>query len=198
MPSRAGLAFCVTLLLLLVVSINYQLSLGFALTFLLAGSAAASMQMTHGSLRGLTLHLKPLVPALAGEAAILEVVVTTPGKMRLGVGFGLDLGERPIPLAYAEIAAHFRKVTPWFLRHVSSGAPIADTVALYRAGVEALRERHELQDADAARIKALTDAGVPQELARDLALLPVLQAAPEHLGEYVIRDFLRTRGAGRR
>ena len=104
-PSRAGLAFCVTLLLLLVVSINYQLSLGFALTFLLAGSAAASMQMTHGILRGLTLHLKPLVPAFDGEAAVLEMVVTNPGRSRMGVGFGLDLGARPIPLAYAEIAA---------------------------------------------------------------------------------------------
>jgi uncharacterized protein (DUF58 family) len=104
-PSRAGLLFCVVLMLLLVVSINYQLSLGFALTFLLAGSAAASMQMTHGSLRGLTLHLKPLVPAFDGEAAVLEVVVTNPGAARLGVGFGLDLGVRPIPLAYAEIPA---------------------------------------------------------------------------------------------
>jgi uncharacterized protein (DUF58 family) len=104
-PSRAGLAFCVTLLVLLVVSINYQLSLGFALTFLLAGSAAASMQMTHGSLRGLTLHLKPLVPAFDGDGAVMEMVVTNPGASRLGVGFGLDLGTRPIPLAYVEIAA---------------------------------------------------------------------------------------------
>ena len=104
-PSRAGLAFCATLMLLLVVSINYQLSLGFALTFLLAGSAAASMQMTHGSLRGLTLHLKPLVPAFDGDGAVLEMVVTNPGASRLGLGFGLDLGKRPIPLAYAEIAA---------------------------------------------------------------------------------------------
>jgi uncharacterized protein (DUF58 family) len=104
-PSRAGLAFCATLLLLLVVSINYQLSLGFALTFLLAGSAAASMQMTHGSLRGLTLHLKPLVPTFDGEGAVMEMVVTNPGKSRLGIGFGLDLGTRKIPLAYVEIAA---------------------------------------------------------------------------------------------
>ena len=102
-PSRAGLMFGLVLLLLLLVSINYQLSLGFALTFLLAGSAAASIQMTHGSLRGLTLHLKPLVPAFDGEAAVLEVVVTNPGAARLGLGFGLDLGARPIPLAYAEI-----------------------------------------------------------------------------------------------
>jgi len=104
-PSRAGLMFGLVLMLLLVVSINYQLSLGFALTFLLAGSAAASMQMTHGSLRGLTLHLKPLAPAFDGDAAVLDVVVTNPGAARLGVGFGLDLGVRPVPLAYAEIPA---------------------------------------------------------------------------------------------
>ncbi len=117
-PSRAGLAFCLTLLLLLVVSINYQLSLGFALTFLLAGSAAASMQMTHGSLRGLTLHLKPLVPAFDGEAAVLEMVVTNPGRSRLGLGFGLDLDARPIPLAYAEIGAEGQTVV-----HLSWLAP---------------------------------------------------------------------------
>ncbi len=104
-PTRAGLAFGVTLLLLLIVSINYQLSLGFALTFLLAGSAAASMHMTHGSLRGLTLHLKPLVPAFADDAAVLEMIVTNPGKSRHGIGFGLDLGMRPVALSYVEIPA---------------------------------------------------------------------------------------------
>lgn len=103
-PTRAGLAFCATLLLLLIASINYQLSLGFALTFLLAGSAAASMHMTHGSLRGLTLHLKPVAPTFAGEPAMLELVITNPGGSRHGVGFGLDVGARPIALSYAEVA----------------------------------------------------------------------------------------------
>src|SRR6202000_637973 len=135
-PSRAGLAFCLTLLLLLVVSINYQLSLGFALTFLLAGSAAASMQMTHGSLRGLTLHLKPLVPAFDGEAAVLEVVVTNPGKVRLGVGFGMDLGVRPIPLAYAEIAAQGQTVVhlSWLAAGRGSVASRAGCAARGRSG----------------------------------------------------------------
>ncbi len=117
-PTRAGLAFCATLLLLLVVSINYQLSLGFALTFLLAGSAAASMHMTHGSLRGLTLHLKPLVPAFAEDAAALEVVVTNPGRSRHGIGFGLDLGVRPIALAYTEIVGQGQSIV-----HLSWLAP---------------------------------------------------------------------------
>ena len=46
-----------TLLVLLVASINYQLNLGYLLTFLLAGSAVVGMHVCHGTLRGMTLHL---------------------------------------------------------------------------------------------------------------------------------------------
>jgi len=109
-PTRAGLMFCLTLLVLLIASINYQLSLGFALTFLLAGSAAASMHMTHGSLRGLSLHLRPLQPVFAGDAAALEMVVTNPGKVRHGIGFALDHGNGPMALSYAEVAAQGQTV----------------------------------------------------------------------------------------
>lgn len=94
-PTRAGLAFGATLLLLLVASINYQLNLGYALTFLLAGSALASMHMTHGSLRGLSLHLKPVAPTNAGHSTPLEVIVTNPGHIRHGLNLGL-LSENPV------------------------------------------------------------------------------------------------------
>ena len=63
LPTRAGLLFAATLVTLLVASINYQLNLGYVLTFLLAGSGAVSRQLTHNTLRGLTLHLKPVAPA---------------------------------------------------------------------------------------------------------------------------------------
>ena len=46
--------------------------------------------------------------------------------------------------------------------------------------------------ADDARLSAFVDNVARRNGGR------VLQAGPEHLGEYVIRDFLRTRGAGRR
>ena len=58
-PTRAGAMLALTLLLLLVASINYQLNLGYLLTFLLAGSAVVGMHVCHGNLRGLTLHLSP-------------------------------------------------------------------------------------------------------------------------------------------
>lgn len=85
LPTRAGLAYALTLLLMLLAAINYQLSLGYALTFLLAGAGAVSMHMTHGTLRGLTLHLRPVEPVFAGHAAALEVVLTNPGAVRHGL-----------------------------------------------------------------------------------------------------------------
>ena len=78
---------------------------------------------------------------------------------------------------YAEIADQFRRATRWLLSHETGAAPIADTVAQYRAGVEALRENYVLTGEDQARIAELSEAGVPEELARDMALLTPLASA---------------------
>jgi len=45
LPTRPGLMLGVTLLTLLVASINFQLNLGYLLTFLLAGSALVGMHV---------------------------------------------------------------------------------------------------------------------------------------------------------
>ncbi len=86
LPTRAGWMFGVTLIVLLLASINYQLNLGYVLTFLLAGSGVVSMHLTHATLRGLTLHLKPIAPVFAGDPAVLDVVLTSPGAARFGIG----------------------------------------------------------------------------------------------------------------
>jgi uncharacterized protein (DUF58 family) len=85
LPTRGGLAFGATLLVMLVSSINYQLNLGYVLTFLLAGSGLVSIHMTHGTLRGLTLRLRPATPVFAGEAAQVEVVLSNTGAARHGL-----------------------------------------------------------------------------------------------------------------
>ncbi len=90
LPTRAGFMFAITLITLLLASINYQLNLGYVLTFLLAGSAVVSMHITHGSLRGLNLHLKPIAPVFAGQNAPLEVVLQNAGKARYGLGLKLQ------------------------------------------------------------------------------------------------------------
>ena len=86
LPTRAGFLFGFTLLVLLLASINYQLNLGYVLTFLLAGSGVVSMHITHATLRGLTLHVKPAAPVFAGDAAVLDVVLTSPDAARFGIG----------------------------------------------------------------------------------------------------------------
>lgn len=69
LPTRLGMMFGATLLILLVGSINYVLSLGFMLTFLLAGMAIAGMVHTARNLVRLAIHAGRVEPVFAGEAA---------------------------------------------------------------------------------------------------------------------------------
>ncbi len=80
LPTRPGLMLAATLLVLLVGSINYQLNLGYLLTFLLAGSAVVGMHVGHNNLRGLSLQVRPGDAVFAGQAARVDVVLHNPGK----------------------------------------------------------------------------------------------------------------------
>jgi uncharacterized protein (DUF58 family) len=94
-PTPAGFVFAAVLLVMLLAAINYQLNLGYVLTFLLAGAGFVSMHLTHNTLRGLTLHLKPPQPGFTGEALALEVVLTSPTRLQHGVGIGFEDGDDP-------------------------------------------------------------------------------------------------------
>lgn len=104
LPTRAGLMFALTLVTLLVASINYQLNLGYVLTFLLASSGVVSMHLTHNTLRGLTLHLKPVTPVFAGESAVLEAVLTSQGGARHGIGMRIE-SAAPGTLTWVDVPA---------------------------------------------------------------------------------------------
>jgi uncharacterized protein (DUF58 family) len=101
-PTKAGLLYCFTLAVLLIASINYQLNLGYLLTFLLAGSGLVSMHMTHGTLRGLTLHLRPVNPVFAGDDATLEVVLSSADRARYGMGLRLKAADAST-LSYTDV-----------------------------------------------------------------------------------------------
>jgi uncharacterized protein (DUF58 family) len=68
-PSQAGWIFAGTLGMLLVGSINYSLSLGFALTFFLAGLGLAGMVHTARNLARIAVSTGRAEPVFAGEAA---------------------------------------------------------------------------------------------------------------------------------
>lgn len=90
LPTRPGFMLAFTMLVLLVASINYQLNLGYLLTFLLAGSAVAGMHVCHATLRGLTMNLQPPEAQFAGAAATLTVALTNERRAtRYGIGLAI-------------------------------------------------------------------------------------------------------------
>ena len=110
LPTRAGWLLGVTLLILLLGSINYQLNLGYVLTFLLAGSALVGMHVAHATLRGLALQLHPPPAVFAGTTVHATVQVGNPGRRtRYAVGLGVWHSE---DWAWADIPAHGSSMLP--------------------------------------------------------------------------------------
>ncbi|RZI41642.1 DUF58 domain-containing protein [Herbaspirillum sp. HC18] len=72
-PTHPGLLFCVMLLALFLGSVNYNLSLGFGLTFLVAGCALIDMHLTFRNLAHLHLAAGRAAPVFAGEEAQFEL-----------------------------------------------------------------------------------------------------------------------------
>jgi uncharacterized protein (DUF58 family) len=103
-PSRPGLFFCVTIAVLLIASINDQLSLGYMLSFMLAGAGLASMQKTHANLSGLSLDLKAPEPVFAGSEATLEIRLHNTGRARYGIGLRLQ-GASEDATAWSDVPA---------------------------------------------------------------------------------------------
>ncbi|MEW6559767.1 MAG: DUF58 domain-containing protein [Pseudomonadota bacterium] len=97
LPTRVGLFFAVLLLVLLVLSINYQLNLGYLLTFLLAGSAMMAMHVTHNNLRGLQLAARAPEGLLhQGQSARLGVLLQGGTRDRWGLALR-PAGSPPSP-----------------------------------------------------------------------------------------------------
>lgn len=95
-PSRLGLFFGATLAILLVGSINYALSLGFALTFLLAGMGIAGMVQTARNLAQLSVRAARCDPVFAGDKA----------QFRLGLANSGDFDRPEILVRQVASGAH--------------------------------------------------------------------------------------------
>jgi uncharacterized protein (DUF58 family) len=95
LPTRQGYFFVLVLLILLLSSINYALSLGFVLTFLLAAMGAVAMLHTWRNLAHLRLRPGRCEPVFAGDTAHFGVVLESPSRERFAVGVRQS-GEAPV------------------------------------------------------------------------------------------------------
>lgn len=85
LPTKQGYFFGLVLLVLLLASINYALSLGFLLTFLLAAMGGVAMLHTWRNLAHLKLRPGRCDPVFAGDTAQFRVVLESPTRERFAV-----------------------------------------------------------------------------------------------------------------
>jgi uncharacterized protein (DUF58 family) len=78
LPTRSGLLFGFVLLLMLTGSINYTLSLGFILTFLLASLGISAILHTFRNIAGLRISAARTPSAFAGDIARFRVCIHNP------------------------------------------------------------------------------------------------------------------------
>ena len=99
LPTRQGYVFAFTVLILLLASINYSLSLGFTLTFLLASMAGVAMLHTWRNLAHLRLRPGRCEAVFAGDTAHFNVSVETPAQTR----FSIAIRRRGEEAVYADV-----------------------------------------------------------------------------------------------
>ncbi len=111
LPTRQGYTFAFTVMILLVASINYALSLGFVLTFTLISMAGVAMLHTWRNLAHLKLRPGRCDAVFAGETAHFGVTVETPAQTRFAIAMRRK-GDDPVyaDVAPAETAALFLPV----------------------------------------------------------------------------------------
>ena len=101
MPSRSGAAFIGALLVMLLAAINYQNSLAYGLTFLLASVFVVAILHTWRNLGGLQLQAEAGEPVFAGDTALFGVRLEGGRRSRLALG----LGWPPEPLQLLDVDA---------------------------------------------------------------------------------------------
>ena len=78
LPSRGGVLYAFSLVVMLIGAINYNLSLGYALVFLLAGLGIAAILHTFRNLAGIAITVGAAVPVYAGETARFPLILHNP------------------------------------------------------------------------------------------------------------------------
>lgn len=103
LPTRQGFVFAGVLALMLLGSINYGLSLGFVLTFLLVALSVNAMIYTFRNLANLRISAARTRPVFVGEKAQFSICIDNPGRAdRFAIGFTRDKEES----AFIDVPGH--------------------------------------------------------------------------------------------
>ncbi len=138
LPTRQGVLFGLMLLVMLTACINFNLSLGYVLTFLLAAMGFNAMLHTYRNLAHLRVVAGPAAPVFAGERARFTVEIGNPRNYaryavalaRAGAdGSVVDVGRQDARMASVHVDAPARGVLRPGRLTLSTSYPLG----LYRA-----------------------------------------------------------------
>lgn len=85
LPSMRGWAVIAIAIILLLVGVNYQLSLAYVVAFLLGGLMQVALHATYRNLRGLKVRVGKSPRCVAGETLQFPITVASPERLREGV-----------------------------------------------------------------------------------------------------------------
>ncbi|MCB5184684.1 DUF58 domain-containing protein [Methylobacillus gramineus] len=128
LPSRAGWGFAIVLLGMLTGSINYTLSLGFILTFMLAGMGLIAMLHTWRNMAWLQIDMPAPDAIFAGQDATFNLVLTdTRQRERYAIAANLHGAEA----VYGDIPANDKVTLALSLRAQKRGWLVPGVVKLH-------------------------------------------------------------------
>ncbi|MDP1653240.1 MAG: DUF58 domain-containing protein [Rhodocyclaceae bacterium] len=78
LPTRGGLLYAVALIVMLIGAINYNLSLGYGLVFLLAGLGVVAILHTFRNLAGTSITVGAAAPVFVGDTARFPLILHNP------------------------------------------------------------------------------------------------------------------------
>ncbi|KHK55848.1 hypothetical protein PI87_12670 [Ralstonia sp. A12] len=102
LPTAAGVGFALLLVVMLITSLNYNVSLGFLLTFVLAGVAAAAMWQTHRNLVDLEVRGAAGEAVFAGHALNVSVALA---NVTAWARVGVEVSAHDVALPAAPVEA---------------------------------------------------------------------------------------------
>ena len=91
LPTARGLFVVLTAVVLLLVGINYQLSLAFVVAFLLAGLMQAALLVSYRNLRGLIVRAGRSPHCKLGESLVFSIALVSPDRNRDGVSLAAQV-----------------------------------------------------------------------------------------------------------
>jgi uncharacterized protein (DUF58 family) len=102
LPTRFGIVFAAMAFAMLLGSLNYGASLGFAMTFVLTGVGLVALQHCHNNLLGATIKFLGAAPVFAGERAEFKIAV---GNEASAPRFEIELAHREHTAGPVDIAS---------------------------------------------------------------------------------------------